>query len=850
MIKHKSEDAYYERIRNLAEVNKKSIKESQNRTLGTLIDYQRAGDGIAYGIVKENHQYYIKKSGIKQNPDVTDFAYIGGLGNITDFQYKSLSEATKQRNMIFHTINESIMQKPIKNGNKLKLNEGVADIEIKNAENKLNDLDAATNANQSELDGDSEMSAGIDAMPTDGESDESPINSPEDGETTNDDTENELPIESPEGGETTNDGESDTIKEIEKSLGKLTNKLRQTELTDPQIKSYVNSFLAAFKDKFPDIEIEDRKAMADKITKVVPDEEIADLGQNVEDTTNNTELDEECSECGGFAQYAKSRGYDSADALMECDEEEVSNLVSGYANAHNDGMNDGDHENVALVIKLINPEMINTLKNDYGHDDYADKLSPYLNNMNESDDDSIVKLNELFGGLKNVGKAAISSIGSGLKNVGTDISNASKDIYQAGVQKAGQVKQAVGQAADTIKQTYHQGEVNPEIKKLEQNANALGQQIVALNQRLIKAGQEPINVGGVLAGITNQIKSGGNANISKIKAGSNIQRENIDPANIEIQPITEDDNVDDLGNNDVKFAADSQPIGVGVVKPNGAPTTGVDVTVDGQNKSINIAMNEIVEKLMTSINELSKKVNEDKPSAGLSKEKKSEIVKKAKAGEDIGKKGKGFDVVAKKAAKKYGSAEKGEKVAAAAMWKNIKKEGKDVDNVMSESENKLRKYIRNRLEEHAGIKKPILTENKKSDTLMKLDAIIDKQFKLHESLVQKKSENLNEILGFSAKEKFTKLNANDEVGINELFNNIFSTILNNKSFGGVSRAANRTPFKIKYEILKQYFINNGGTLRTTPEGILQYASKEIKSKATPSQFAGGGTGGKTFNGGV
>jgi hypothetical protein len=68
-----------------------------------------------------------------------------------------------------------------------------------------------------------------------------------------------------------------------------------------------------------------------------------------------------------------------------------------------------------------------------------------------------------------------------------------------------------------------------------------------------------------------------------------------------------------------------------------------------------------------------------KPSAGLSKKEKSAVVKKAKAGKDIGKKGKGFEKVADKAAEKYGSKEKGEKVAAAAMWKNVKrvKEGAD-----------------------------------------------------------------------------------------------------------------------------------------------------------------------------
>jgi len=61
--------------------------------------------------------------------------------------------------------------------------------------------------------------------------------------------------------------------------------------------------------------------------------------------------------------------------------------------------------------------------------------------------------------------------------------------------------------------------------------------------------------------------------------------------------------------------------------------------------------------------------DEEKPSAGLSKKKKSEVAKKARSGGDIGKKGKGFAKVAKAA----GGGEKGKKIAAAAMWKNIKR---------------------------------------------------------------------------------------------------------------------------------------------------------------------------------
>jgi hypothetical protein len=64
-----------------------------------------------------------------------------------------------------------------------------------------------------------------------------------------------------------------------------------------------------------------------------------------------------------------------------------------------------------------------------------------------------------------------------------------------------------------------------------------------------------------------------------------------------------------------------------------------------------------------------------KPSSGLTKKEKSAVAKKARAGKDIGKKGKGFEKVAKKAAKEYGSEKIGKKVAAASMWKNIKRKG-------------------------------------------------------------------------------------------------------------------------------------------------------------------------------
>lgn len=63
-----------------------------------------------------------------------------------------------------------------------------------------------------------------------------------------------------------------------------------------------------------------------------------------------------------------------------------------------------------------------------------------------------------------------------------------------------------------------------------------------------------------------------------------------------------------------------------------------------------------------------------KPSAGLSKKKKSAIVKQAKKGKDFGKKGPGFKAIVKKA--KASGAKDPEAVAGAAFWKSQAKKGK------------------------------------------------------------------------------------------------------------------------------------------------------------------------------
>jgi hypothetical protein len=99
-----NEAAYFERMRQLADVDKKIIKESKN---STLLDYKEAADGRVYGVVKEGGNYFIKTAIKRENINEADFAYIGGLSNITEYKCKSLTEAQRVLNTKVMTVNET-----------------------------------------------------------------------------------------------------------------------------------------------------------------------------------------------------------------------------------------------------------------------------------------------------------------------------------------------------------------------------------------------------------------------------------------------------------------------------------------------------------------------------------------------------------------------------------------------------------------------------------------------------------------------------------------------------------------------------------------------------------------------
>jgi hypothetical protein len=105
------ESNFYTRLNQLAGIKQDGTLNEENG-LSTLVDYKRSDDGAAFGIIKENHKYFIKRSPNSSDKLVAeDFAYIGGLENKNEYSYPSLAEASKNREFYIKSINESLTYK-------------------------------------------------------------------------------------------------------------------------------------------------------------------------------------------------------------------------------------------------------------------------------------------------------------------------------------------------------------------------------------------------------------------------------------------------------------------------------------------------------------------------------------------------------------------------------------------------------------------------------------------------------------------------------------------------------------------------------------------------------------------
>ncbi|MEI6879795.1 MAG: hypothetical protein WCK82_00440 [Bacteroidota bacterium] len=83
----------------------KPINENQSKV---VVELTKMGpDGNAYAIIRENHEWYIKKSEKTSNLIAEDFKYIGGLMNKKSEVYPSYAKAIKHLNLKFKSLAEA-----------------------------------------------------------------------------------------------------------------------------------------------------------------------------------------------------------------------------------------------------------------------------------------------------------------------------------------------------------------------------------------------------------------------------------------------------------------------------------------------------------------------------------------------------------------------------------------------------------------------------------------------------------------------------------------------------------------------------------------------------------------------
>ena len=79
----------------------------ENKT-SSVVELTKIGpDGKVYGIVRENHEYYIKVTDKTSNLLSEDFRYIGGLQNKKSEVYSSYAKAIKHLNLNFKSLAEA-----------------------------------------------------------------------------------------------------------------------------------------------------------------------------------------------------------------------------------------------------------------------------------------------------------------------------------------------------------------------------------------------------------------------------------------------------------------------------------------------------------------------------------------------------------------------------------------------------------------------------------------------------------------------------------------------------------------------------------------------------------------------
>jgi len=268
------------------------------------IDFIKKGpNGIVYGIIRENHNYFIKTTEKTSGILIAeDFEYVGGAKNKYIEKYNTYTEALKQLNMKFDMLNESY---GIETGSNLFESDG-REIKVSNAsgvvvkETKVsgpdNDDDGRLELINDEEDDIEEQKQVIKVKAP-----KAPVeDTVEVDEFATDDMETaeggvEDPFAAEDGGEGMDDEGMDdedgdeTTKKIQKLTGKLTQLMRDMDDPDSELDKYViNSVISAI--NFEEMGDED---VEDVIAKIEGEDEEDGEGDEFDTEEVDVDLDVE-----------------------------------------------------------------------------------------------------------------------------------------------------------------------------------------------------------------------------------------------------------------------------------------------------------------------------------------------------------------------------------------------------------------------------------------------------------------------------------------------------------------------------------------------------------------------------
>jgi hypothetical protein len=247
---------------------------NESTSLSELDLVKKGPNGVVYGIVRENHKYFIKTTNkTSGNLLAEDFNYIGGLQNKFSESYDSYAEATKQLNLKFDMLNESF---GIENNNNIFESDGIAFgggagfgfvVEDKGCE-ECGEKDCVCEDKEvitDEKEGveEQEYKLKVDAPAAEAPAIEEPVE---------DEVPDEMGMEDPMAADTgmedpmaepsmddEGDDEDNPTKKIQKMTGKIGQMLRDMDEPDVDLEKYViNSVISAMHlDLFSDEDVED-----------------------------------------------------------------------------------------------------------------------------------------------------------------------------------------------------------------------------------------------------------------------------------------------------------------------------------------------------------------------------------------------------------------------------------------------------------------------------------------------------------------------------------------------------------------------------------------------------------------